>query len=150
MIVGNPVRQKAGGGRAVNTAATREARGAAPRAKDTVNAIADPRDTQGAVERAIARVLDAEHEARDDVRQAGIDAAALTEAARAQARALAERVEGRLRKVRASFEGRAAAEVARLDAAALVAAQRHDLSVADLDHASAAAAALAARLTGTD
>jgi hypothetical protein len=115
-----------------------------------VNAIADLRDAQDAVERAIARVLDAEHVARDDVRQASIDAAALTEAARAQARALAERVESRLRRVRASFEARATAEVARLDAAALVASQRHDLSVADLERADAAATALAAQLTGTD
>jgi hypothetical protein len=113
-----------------------------------VNAIADPRQSQDAVERAIARVLDAEHAARDDVRRAETDAAAITEAARARARALAERVEGRLRKARTSFEARAALEVARLDAAAAEAGQRHDLTVSDLDRVDAAAAALAAQLTG--
>jgi hypothetical protein len=114
-----------------------------------VNAI-DPLPAPDAVERAIARVLDAEHAAREDVRQAGIDAAAITEEARTRVRALAERVERRLRKVRASFEDRAAAEVARLDAAAAEAGQRHDLTISDLERVAAAAVQLASLLTTPD
>jgi L-alanine-DL-glutamate epimerase-like enolase superfamily enzyme len=113
-----------------------------------VNAIADPRHAPDAVERAIARVLDAEHQAREDVRRAEAEAAAITEAARARARALAERVEGRLRRVRTTFEARAAADIALLDTAAAEAGQPHDLTAPDLDRVATAAAALAAELTG--
>jgi SLT domain-containing protein len=115
-----------------------------------VNAIADSRPAPDSVERAIARVLDAERAARDDIRRAEGDAAASIEQARAAARAIAERVERRLRRVRTTFETRAADEVARLDAAALEAAQLHELTPADLDRVDAAIASLAARLTSPD
>jgi SLT domain-containing protein len=118
--------------------------------EDVVNAIADSRPAPDSVERAIARVLDAERAARDDIRRAEGDAAASIEQARAAARAIAERVERRLRRARTTFETRAADEVARLDAAALEAAQLHELTRADLDRVDAAIAALAARLTSPD
>ena len=112
-----------------------------------MNAIADPRAAPDSVERAIARVLDAERTARDDIGRAEAGAAASIESARAAARGITERVERRLRRVRMTFETRAADEVARLDAAALEAAQRHELTRADLDRVDAAIATLAARLT---
>jgi len=112
-----------------------------------VNAIADPRALPDAVERAIACVLAAERAARDDIRRAESDAAASIERARGDARAIAQRVERRLRRVRMTFEARANEEVARLDAAAVEVAQRHELTRTDLDHVDAAIATLAARLT---
>ena len=101
-----------------------------------------------AVEAAIARVLDAEHDAHDAVRAAERTAAAMAEAARAAARALAERTERRIRGVRAAFEARTAAEVAALDAAAAEAGARHDLTPDELARLDVAVATLAARLTG--
>ena len=99
------------------------------------------------VEAAIARVLDAEHGARDAVTQASATAAAMTEEARAAARALAERTERRIRAVRAAFEERAAAEVAALDAAAAEAGVRHELTSDELARVDVAVATLGAELT---
>jgi hypothetical protein len=101
------------------------------------------------VETAIARVLDAEHAARDAARDAEERAAVMTEAARATARDIAERTERRIRAVRAAFEAHAAAEVAALDAEAADATRRHDLTPAELAQLDVAVAALAARLTET-
>lgn len=112
-----------------------------------MNAIADPRHAPDAVELAIARVLDAERAARDDILRAEAEAAALTEHARAGARAVAARVERRLRTVRATFEARAEREIERLDAAAREAMQPHELARDDLDRVEAACATLATRLT---
>ena len=103
-----------------------------------------PDDT---VEAAIARVLDAEHAARDAVRAADEAEATITEAARATARALAERTERRIGTVRAAFEARAAAEVAALDAAD--AGAPHALTPGDLARLDSAVTALAALLTET-
>jgi hypothetical protein len=101
-----------------------------------------------AVEAAIARVLDAEHEARDAVRDAGDAAAAQVEHARAVARAIAERAERRIGAVRARFERKTAAEVAALDAEAADAGTPHELGPDDHARLDAAIAELAARLTG--
>jgi hypothetical protein len=120
------------------------------RRKTAVTAAPDLRLPENAVETAIARVLDAEHAARDAVTQAEITAAALHEQARAAARALAERTERRIRGVRAAFESRAAAEVAALDAAAAEAGLRHDLTPEDLARLEATVATLAARLTAAE
>jgi hypothetical protein len=100
-----------------------------------------------AVEAAIARVLDAEHAAREAVTQAGETAAEMVEAARGEGRAIAERTERRIRAVRATFEARTAAEVAALDALATDAGVRHELTPDESVRLDAAVAALAARLT---
>ncbi len=60
---------------------------------------------------AIARVLDAEHVARERIAQAEAEAVAREEAARAEARAIAERTERRLASVRAAFAARTARAV---------------------------------------
>ena len=100
-----------------------------------------------AVEAAIARVLDAEHSARDAVRDAGGTAAQMIEAARAAARTLAERTERRIGAVRARYEQKTTAEVAALDAEAAEVAAPHELTPADLARLDAAVAELAVRLT---
>ena len=102
-----------------------------------------------AVEAAIARVLVAEHTARDAVRDAEEEAAAMTEATRATARAVALRPERRIRAVRAAFEARAAAEVAALRTAAEAADAAHELTPAELARLDVAVTSLAALLTGT-
>jgi hypothetical protein len=109
--------------------------------------ISDPFLPQGAVESAIARVLDAERVAQESVKAAEAEAAAITERARALGRAIADRTEWRLRSVRLAFEARAAGEVSMLDAAAAEAGVGHELSGADLARLDAAVATLAARLT---
>jgi hypothetical protein len=101
-----------------------------------------------AVDAAIARVLDAEHKARDAVRDGEAEAAAMIELARASARALGERTERRIRGVRAAFEARTSATVAALVAEADAAGAAHELTAADLVRLDAAVAALAALLTG--
>jgi hypothetical protein len=108
---------------------------------------ADSVSSAAAVEAAIARVLDAEHAARDVVTQAGETAATMTEAARAAVRALAAGTERRMRAVRAAFEERTAAEVAALDAEAAALDLQHDLTDDELARVATAVAALAARLT---
>jgi type II secretory pathway predicted ATPase ExeA len=100
-----------------------------------------------AVEAAIARVLDAEHSARDAVRDAGAAAAAMIEAARAAARTLAERTERRIGAVRARYEQKTTAEVVALDAEAAEVGAPHELTPDDLARLDAAVAELAARLT---
>jgi hypothetical protein len=100
-----------------------------------------------AVEAAIARVLDAEHAARDAVRRAGDEAVAMLETARAAARAVALRTERRLRAVRGAFEARTAADVAALDAAAAEAGAPHEFTPEESGELDAAVAALAALLT---
>jgi len=99
------------------------------------------------VEAAIARVLDAEHAAREAVTEAGDTAAAMIEAARAEGRAITERTERRIRAVRATFEARTGADVAALDAVAIDAGVRHELTQDEIARVDAAVAALAARLT---
>lgn len=109
---------------------------------------ADRPAPDAAVEAAIARVLDAEHQARDAVGDADGAAAALIEMARASARALAERTEHRIRSVRAAFEAQTSETVAMLGAAADAAGAEHDLTAVDLARLDIAVTALAAFLTG--
>ena len=87
------------------------------------------------------------HVHRDRVLLEHLQHADMGEAARAATRALAERTERRIGAVRARFEQRTAAEVARLDAAAAEALERHDLLPEDLARLAAAIEVLAARLT---
>jgi len=108
----------------------------------------DPADDAPAIERAIARVLDAEVAARSSVDAARAAAAASAEAARAEAQAVAARADRRLRALRDAFERRTSGEVAALDAAAAEAGAAHALGPDDLERVDAAVAALAARLTG--
>jgi hypothetical protein len=81
------------------------------------------------------------------VRDAEQAAAAMTEAARATARAIAERTERRIGVARARFERKTTAEVAALDALAAETLLPHDLMPEDLARLDAAVAVLAARLT---
>lgn len=100
-----------------------------------------------AVEAAIARVLDAEHAAREAVRAAEEAAAVMTEAARATARGIAERTERRIGAARARFEQKTSVEVAALDAKAAETLVPHDLTAEELARLDAAIATLATRLT---
>jgi hypothetical protein len=116
--------------------------------RGAVSAVADRRNSEDGVERAIARVLDAEHAAHASVSDAEREAAAIVERARADARALAERAERRIRAARSVFEAHTAAQTAALDAEAAAAGDPHELSAGDHARVSAAVAAVAARLTG--
>jgi hypothetical protein len=104
---------------------------------------------EAAVEAAIARVLNAERDAREAVAQATRDAAAMNENARGVARALAERTERRIRAVRAAFEATVAVEVAAIDAEATAQDASGPLSTNDLERLERTIAALAAELTAT-
>lgn len=108
-----------------------------------------PTDDSDRIERAIARVLEAEAAAKEAIADAGARAAAAAEAARASARAVGERTERRLRAVRAAFERRTGATVAALDREAEEASATHVLGAADLARVEAAVAALAARLASS-
>lgn len=114
----------------------------------TVATITDRNAADGAVEAAIARVLDAERASRLAVAAAETEAAAAVEAARATVRAIALRTEARIRGVRAAFERSTAREVAALDATAAEAAQARPLDADDEARLAAATSALAVRLTG--
>jgi hypothetical protein len=101
-----------------------------------------------AVERAIARVLEAEQFARGAIADARRESAAMNERARATARAIAERTERRIGRVRAGFERRIVAEVAALEAAAAALDVRYEPNAADRADVGRAVANLAAELTG--
>jgi hypothetical protein len=115
---------------------------------NAVNPGTDPSpDDDAAVEAAMKRVLDAEHEARVRVGRAAATAEAMVEDAGAAARAVAERAERRIGALRLAFEVRAAGAVAALAAQAADADIAHPLTRADVARLEAAVVALAARLT---
>jgi len=109
--------------------------------------VSNPVPSTDAVDAAIARVLDAERDARESVAQAGATAQAMLEASRSSVRALNARTERRIRGVRAAFEEGASGEVAALDATAAEAGHEHALGAAELARVDAAVEALAANLT---
>jgi hypothetical protein len=100
------------------------------------------------VERAIARVLEAERLARVGIADARREGVETNETARATARAIAERTERRIGRVRARFEQRIAAEVAALETAAAALDMRYEPNAADRACLGRAVATLAAELTG--
>jgi hypothetical protein len=99
-------------------------------------------------EAAIARVLDAEREAREAVARALIEVHRIAETARADARSLAERTERRIRLVVGAFERELASRVAEIDAAAERLDKPQPLTPDELAALRRAVGALARELTG--
>jgi len=114
---------------------------------DHESMVSNPVQGPDAVDAAIARVLDAERDARESVAQAGATAEAMLEAARSSVRALNARTERRIRGVRAAFEEGATREIAALDATAAEVGHERALGAAELARIDAAVEALAANLT---
>lgn len=107
-----------------------------------------PSSENEVVERAIARVLEAEQSTLSAIAKARQEGAAINERARATARAITERTERRIGRVREQFEQRIAVEVAALDRAAAALDLRYEPSTAELESLERAVAMLAAELTG--
>lgn len=99
-------------------------------------------------EAAIARVLDAEREAREAVARALIEVHRIAETARTDARSLAERTERRIRLVVGAFERELASRVAEIDAAAERLDKPQPLTPDELAALRRAVGALARELTG--
>ncbi|MGL6110632.1 MAG: hypothetical protein ACRC2B_11100 [Rubrivivax sp.] len=104
--------------------------------------------TTNAAGECIARVLRAEHDARQSIEQAQVEAQRIAEAARASARDVAERTERRIRAVVEAFETGLATRLAEIDAEATRMATPHVLSDAELDALDCAVRALATEVTG--
>lgn len=96
---------------------------------------------------AIARVLQAEGEARDAVASCERDAQRLVQEARVRAQAISARADARIAAARAALAASVAAKIARLEAAG-AALERNAGDGGDPDSLEAAVAALAADLTG--
>jgi RPA family protein len=99
------------------------------------------------VEAAMARVLDAERQAREAVEAAQAEAAHIAEAARAAQRQLAERTRARMARVREAFARAVQAELDRIDAEARALPAHDEPDARDLARLDRAVAALAAKLT---
>ena len=96
---------------------------------------------------AIARVLQAEAEARDAVAKCERDAQRVVQTAKARARAISDRADARIASAHTALAGRVAADVERLEAeGAALEAKAGDSP--DSGRLAAAVAALAAELTG--
>jgi len=106
------------------------------------------RPPNDAVEAAIMRVLQAEASARDAIAQARIEAAAIAERAREEARVLRLVTDRRIAKVRAAFDTGCTNEVAALEAEEAALAVAHDLTPAEVSRIERAVASLARALTG--
>lgn len=109
---------------------------------------ASDRIASSSAEEAIARVLDAERAAQQDIANAQQQARDIAEHARAEARAVAERTERRIRRVVTAFEAEFAAGVAQVQAEATRIAQPHVLSAEELAAVEQAVQTLARELTG--
>lgn len=95
----------------------------------------------------MARVLDAERQARAAVDAAQREADQIAEAARAAQRRLAERTRLRIARVHEAFAAAVQAELTRIDAQAQALPAHDDPDADDLARLDRALAALAARLT---
>jgi hypothetical protein len=102
----------------------------------------------GAVEAAIARVLEAERAAREAVTAAEREAARLDEEARGRARAIGERCERRIRSVLAVHDAHVTERVAALEAAGATLGRPHTPDAAEMARVARAVAALADELIG--
>jgi len=107
-----------------------------------------PTDDHALVERAIARVLEAERAARIAIVDAQGQAVAGADRARATALAIGVRTERRIVEIRARFEQRIAAEVAALDRVAATLNVDCGFGEADRSALGRAVETLAAELTG--
>jgi hypothetical protein len=105
-------------------------------------------EADSGVDAAIARVLAAESAARASIADVERDCAMRIERARAAARAIDERAEGRIRVARERFEANVAREVDALRLQADSLGGAHALDEADARAIDAAVAKLAAILTG--
>lgn len=99
------------------------------------------------VETAMARVLDAERQARDALDAAQAEAGHIAEAARATQRRLAERTRERTARVHEAFAAAVQAELARIDALAQALPAHDDPDADDLARLERALATLATCLT---
>jgi hypothetical protein len=105
-------------------------------------------EPDNAVDAAIARVLQAERAAAQDIAAAAAEASLIAEAARAQVRELERRTERRIRALREAFAARTERELEALARAAANAAAPIQISTEDGRRVHAAVERLAAELTG--
>jgi hypothetical protein len=113
-----------------------------------VKSNAPTRPTSDPAEAEIARVLQAERDARESIEHAHRDAESIAENARAGARAVAERTERRIRGVVGAFEQNLARRLAVIDGQAVRMATPHVLGDAELRALDGAVHRLAVGLAG--
>jgi len=111
-----------------------------------VNRDATPVTAEDSAGCAIAKVLRAESQARQDIVQAEHQAEQIVDEARARARALADRTERRIRAVVSAFEVELAARLAEIDSEAERMATPQPLSAAEIAALESTVAALAREL----
>ena len=104
--------------------------------------------TSDPADAAIARVLQAERDARQSIEDAHHQAESMAESARAAARAVAERTERRIRGVVGAFEQDLTRRLAVIDAEAAHMTAPHVLGEAELRALDGAVQTLASRLAG--
>ena len=97
---------------------------------------------------AIAKVLRAESQARQDIVQAEQQAGQIVDEARARARALADRTERRIRAVVSAFEAELAARLSEIDAEAQRMATPQPLAAGEFAALEGGVAAMARELAG--
>jgi outer membrane protein TolC len=115
-----------------------------------VKSNAPTRLTSDPADAAIARVLQAERDARESIEHAHRQAESIAEDARAAARAVAERTERRIRGVVGAFEHDLTRRLAVIDAEAARMATPHVLGEAELHALDGAVQTLARRLAGAE
>jgi hypothetical protein len=113
-----------------------------------VTDIADAEGRDAAADAAIARVLDAEREARRSIEQARAETDEIAERARRGARATAERAERRIRCVTQAFERDLAERLAAIDAEGAALDQSPPLGADERAALQDAVNALACQLAG--
>jgi vacuolar-type H+-ATPase subunit H len=109
---------------------------------------APTRLTSDPADAAIARVLQAERDARESIEHARREAESIAEGARAAARAVAERTEARIRGVAGIFAEDLTRRLAAIDAEAARMATPHFLGAAELRALDGAVKTLALALAG--
>lgn len=109
---------------------------------------APERPVNDLVEDAIATVMRAEREARQDIERTRAEASQTEECARTSARSVAERTERRVRAVVAAFERELAERLAESDAEAALIVQPHQLTADELSALDRAVRAISQKLTG--
>lgn len=113
-------------------------------------AVNDPRNAQGSVEAALARVLLAEREARDAIEAAQAEAQRIAERSRAGARRCAERARERVARGQDAMERRLQQGLAAIEAEARALPELAEPGEHDRARLEAAVQALAVALTGGD
>jgi hypothetical protein len=108
----------------------------------------NPRSPDHDVEAAVARVLQAEQQARSAIEAARAEAAHIAEQARASARAWAERARARMARGQSAVERQLQAELAAIEAEACALPEHDEPEAAEIERLEVALQALAAALTG--